>query len=80
MAGEDDELCPIEYTIEVFQNVPHPKKLIVYEGERHSMRNPFHRDITADWFKDRLDAKPMKSEKVYVEISGREIVESIGPS
>lgn len=80
VAGEDDELCPIEYTLEVFQNVPLPKKLIVYEGERHSMRNPFHRDITADWFKDRLDGKPMKSEKVYVEISGREIVESIGPS
>jgi len=80
VAGEDDELCPIEYTIEAFQNVPHPKKLIVYEGERHSLRNPFHRDIAADWFKDRLDGKPMKSEKVYVEISGREIVESIGPS
>jgi alpha-beta hydrolase superfamily lysophospholipase len=77
VAGEDDELCPIEYTYETFQNVPHPKRLMVYEGERHSMRNPFFRDIVADWIKERLDGKPMKSEKVYVEASGRETIENI---
>ena len=77
VAGEDDELCPIEYTYEVFQNVPHPKKLIVYEGERHSLRNPFARDAIADWLKDRLDGNPMKSEKVFVDTSGRETVETI---
>lgn len=77
VTGEDDELCPIEYTSEVIKKVPHPKKLVIYEGERHSIRSPFARDLAADWIKDRLDGKPMKSEKLFVEISGRELVESL---
>ncbi|MFQ5850016.1 MAG: alpha/beta hydrolase family protein [Candidatus Binatia bacterium] len=80
VTGEDDELCPLEYTYEIFQNVPHPKKLIVYEGEKHSLRNPFYRDTIVDWMKERLDGKPMKSERVYVEASGREIIESADPT
>ena len=78
VAGEDDELCPIEWTHAIFDNVPDPKKLVVYEGERHSIRNPHYRDTVADWLKDRLEDKPMGSEKVYVEASGRESVEQIG--
>ena len=77
VTGEDDELCPIEYLYEVIKKIPHPKKLVIYEGERHSIRNPFARDLAADWIKERLDGKPMQSEKVYVEVSGREIVESL---
>lgn len=77
VTGEDDELCPIEYTSEVISKVPHPKKLVIYEGEKHSIRNPFARDLAADWIKDRLDGKPMKSEKVYVEVSGREVAENM---
>jgi fermentation-respiration switch protein FrsA (DUF1100 family) len=77
VTGEDDELCPIEYLYDVIKKVPHPKQMVIYEGERHSIRNPFARDLAADWIKDRLDGKPMKSEKVYVERSGREIVESL---
>ncbi len=50
---------------------------MVYEGERHSLRNPFARDTIADWLKDRLDGKPRKSEKVFVDTSGRETVETI---
>jgi fermentation-respiration switch protein FrsA (DUF1100 family) len=77
VTGEDDELCPIEDLYEVIRKVPHPKTLAIYEGERHSIRNPFARDLAADWLKDRLDGKPMKSEKIFVEISGREVVESL---
>lgn len=77
VTGEDDELCPTEFLYEVIQKVPHPKKLVIYEGERHSIRNPFARDLAADWIKDRLDGKPMTSERVYVELSGREIVENL---
>lgn len=71
VAGEDDELCPIEWTYTIFDKIPDPKKLVVYEGERHSIRNPQYRDMVADWIKDRLDNRPMISEKVYVEASGR---------
>jgi len=77
VAGEDDELCPIEWTHTIFAKVPAPKKLVIYEGERHSIRNPHYRDTVADWIKDRLDDKPMDSVKVYVAASGREIVERL---
>jgi len=77
VAGEDDELCPIECTHAVFDQVPGPKRLVVYEGERHSIRNPNYRNMIADWISDRLDDRPMESEKVYVEASGQEWIESI---
>ena len=48
------------------------KVLYVYEGERHSIRNPAARTIIVDWLKDCLDGKPVTSEKVYAEMSGKE--------
>ncbi len=71
-AGEDDELCPIEYVYQVMDEATCPKVLYVYEGERHSLRNPAARTIIVDWLKDCLDGKPVTSEKVYVETSGKE--------
>ena len=71
-AGEDDELCPIEFVYQVMDEATCPKVLYVYEGERHSIRNPAARTIIVDWLKDCLDGKPVASEKVYVESSGRE--------
>ena len=72
VAGEDDELCPIEFAYEVVDEATCPKVLYVYEGERHSLRNPAARTIVVDWLKDCLDGKPVTSEKVYVEMSGKE--------
>lgn len=72
VAGEDDELCPIEYAYEVVDEATCPKVLYVYEGERHSLRNPAARTVVVDWLKDCLDGKPVTSEKVYVEMSGKE--------
>jgi fermentation-respiration switch protein FrsA (DUF1100 family) len=71
-AGEDDELCPIEFVYEMFEELACPKVLHVYEGERHSIRNPAARTRLIDWLKDRLDGKPVKFEKVYIEMSGKE--------
>lgn len=71
-AGEDDELCPIEFVYGVVDEAVCPKVLYVYEGERHSIRNPSARTVIVDWLKDCLDGKPVASEKVYVESSGRE--------
>ena len=73
VAGEDDELCPIEFVYELMEEIRSPKVLVVYEGEKHSVRNPRARTIIVDWLKDRLDGKPFKSEKIYVEMSGKEI-------
>ncbi|MFQ5849075.1 MAG: alpha/beta hydrolase family protein [Candidatus Binatia bacterium] len=73
VAGEDDELCPIEFVYELLEEVKSPKVLMLYQGERHSIRNPAARPLLIDWLKDRLDGRPVKSEKIYVEINGREV-------
>ena len=73
VAGEDDDLCPIEFVYEFMEEIPGPKVLVVYEGEKHSIRNPRARMLLVDWLTDRLAGKPFKSEKVYVEMSGKEI-------
>ena len=73
VAGEDDELCPIEFVYEFMEQIRSPKVLVVYEGEKHSIRNPRSRTLIVDWLTDRLQGKPFKAEKIYVELSGKEI-------
>ena len=74
VTGEEDELFPLEYIEQIFDEVRSPKKLIVLEGERHSIpRYPQLRTTMADWLKDRLEGKPFKSEKVFVELDGTEV-------
>ena len=73
VAGEDDELCPIEFVYELMEEIRAPKVLVVYEGEKHSIRNPRSRTIIVDWLTDRIQQKPFNSEKIYVEMSGKEI-------
>ena len=73
VAGEDDELCPIEFVYELMDEIRAPKVLVVYEGEKHSIRNPRSRTLIVDWLTDRLQGKPFKSEKIYVEMSGKEV-------
>lgn len=73
VAGEDDELCPIEFVYEFMEQIRSPKVLVVYEGEKHSIRNPRARTLLVDWLKDRLEGKPFRSEKIYVEMSGKEV-------
>ena len=72
VAGEDDELCPIEFVYELMEEIRSPKVLVVYEGEKHSIRNPRSRTLIVDWLADRIQGKPFQSEKIYVELSGKE--------
>lgn len=73
VAGEDDELCPIEFVYQLMDEIRAPKVLVVYEGEKHSIRNPRARTLIVDWLTDRLAGKPLKAEKIYVEMSGKEV-------
>ena len=73
VAGEDDELCPIEFVYQLMDEIRAPKVLVVYEGEKHSIRNPRARTLIVDWLTDRLAGKPLKAEKTYVEMSGKEL-------
>jgi dienelactone hydrolase len=81
LAGEDDQLSPIEYSYELFDKIKAPKKLVVYEGAEHGImgapsaglgENPMVMII--DWLEDRLKGKPMKSEKVFIDGVGRATV------
>ena len=84
LAGEDDQLSPLEFTHELFDMIRTPKKLVVYEGAEHGIgasqasalgENPG--TLICDWIKDRMDGKPMKSEKVFIESTGRANVTAV---
>lgn len=73
VAGEDDEHCDMKFVYELMSEIPAAKLLYVFEGERHSIRNPRARSLVINWLIDRLLDKPFKSEKILVETSGKEI-------
>lgn len=78
LAGEWDELSPLEHTERLMKTLRGPKRLVVYQDSRHSVGNvpaanlgPFPPALAADWMAATLDGKPFPSEKWYVEASGR---------
>jgi dienelactone hydrolase len=83
IAGEDDELSPIEHTYRLFDQIKTLKQLVVYQGERHAIGGlagglgPNWMTLLADWLRDRADGKPMASERVYVDMSGQQRVTSV---
>lgn len=84
IAGEDDDLSPIEYTYELLEKIKSPKELLLYQGERHGLRSttssalgPNPSVYIADWIKDRLDGKPMESKHILVDLMGQTHVSKI---
>ncbi|MBV9119533.1 MAG: alpha/beta hydrolase [Chloroflexi bacterium] len=78
LAGEHDELSPIEHTYRLFDAIQVPKKLVVYEAEKHGIGGAMSAQlgdnpnvILADWLRDRADGKPMQSERVFIDSTGR---------
>jgi fermentation-respiration switch protein FrsA (DUF1100 family) len=78
MAGEDDQLSPIEYTYDLFETISAPKQLLVYEGAEHGLvgssaaaLGPSQTTYFADWLKDRLDGKPMQTKHMKVDANGQ---------
>ncbi len=68
IAGEDDELSPIEYTYDLLDRIKAPKQLVLYQAEKHALHSasssalgPNWGVTVAEWIKDRLDGKPMES-------------------
>lgn len=83
VAGEDDQLSPIEHTEELFTHIDVPKRLMVYEGANHAVGDapsvalgPNRNTVLGEWFLDRFADKPMASERVYVDATGRETAEA----
>jgi pimeloyl-ACP methyl ester carboxylesterase len=82
VAGEDDDLSPIEHTYDLMDLMPGPKQLVVYEGALHGLHGspsttlgPNPRTLAAEWIHDRLAGKPLESQHVFVDVSGNMHVE-----
>jgi dienelactone hydrolase len=78
VAGEADELSPLEYTERMIGTMTGPRQLVIYADSRHSIGNvpsanlgPFAPTLIADWLVARLNGKPMSSERWFVEATGR---------
>ncbi|MDB5810902.1 MAG: dipeptidyl aminopeptidase [Betaproteobacteria bacterium] len=78
IAGEADELCPLEHTEAMLNEITAPKRLVIYQDSRHSVGNvpstnlgPTPAVLTADWMQARLAGKPFESERWFVEANGR---------
>jgi pimeloyl-ACP methyl ester carboxylesterase len=77
VAGENDQLSPIEHTDALFHFIQAPKKLVIFEGANHGVADApsvvnGEEKVTmiADWLLDRIRGKPMTSERVWVDSTG----------
>jgi dienelactone hydrolase len=78
VAGEAEELSPLEHSERLVAALNGPKQMVVYQDSRHSVGNvpsanlgPFPPVLVADWMADRLAGKPFPSERWYVTSSGQ---------
>lgn len=78
VAGEADELSPLEHTERLFKTMTAPRQLVIYQESRHSVGNvpaanlgPFPPTLLADWLAARLAGKPVASERWYVDGTGK---------
>jgi dienelactone hydrolase len=78
VAGEADELSPLEHTERMIRAMTAPRQLVIYADSRHSVGGvpaanlgPFPPTFVADWLVARLNGKPLKSERWFVEPTGR---------
>src|SRR5579884_130315 len=78
LAGEADELSPLEHSERLIATLRVPKLLVVYQEARHGLSEspsvllgPSPRTLMADWMAARLAGQPFPSEKWYVDLSGR---------
>ena len=78
VAGEFDELSPIEHSFRLVESLAGPKRIVVYQESRHSVGNvaaanlgPFPPILVADWLADRVAGKPMANEHWYVRNTGQ---------
>ena len=78
VAGEADELSPLEHTERMIRAMSGPRQLVIYADSRHSVGNvpaanlgPFPPTLVADWLVARLNGKPVNSERWFVDPTGR---------
>src|SRR5262249_9606739 len=84
LAGEADELSPLEHTERMIKTMSGPRQLVIYADSRHSVGNvpaanlgPFPSGLVADWMAARLDGKPFASERWFVQPTGQVVKASL---
>jgi dienelactone hydrolase len=77
VAGEFDELSPVEHSERLVKSVKGPKRMVVYQESRHSVGNvpsanlgPNPQIMVADWLGDRVAGKPFPNEYWFVRSNG----------
>ena len=78
VAGECEELSPLEHSERLVATVRGPKQMVVYQESRHSVGNvasanlgPLPTTLIADWMVERLAGKPFASERWFVRSNGQ---------
>jgi dipeptidyl aminopeptidase/acylaminoacyl peptidase len=78
LAGEAEELSPLEYTEQLFAKLKAPKRLVIYQDARHGINGvpavnlgPYPPILVADWTAARLAGKPFASERWFVTGTGQ---------
>ena len=78
VGGEDDQLTPVEYGLQLMDMLNSPKQMLLYEGAVHSVsgspattNGPNTGTYVAEWFTDRFAGKPMPSKLMKVDAAGQ---------
>lgn len=78
VAGEEDDLSHIEATWELLDTISAPRRLVLYQGERHGIAGgpaaslgPNRDELVVEWFADRFAGAPLSDELLFVDTAGR---------
>ena len=78
VAGEAEELSPLEHTDRMFSVMSAPRRLMVYQESKHSVGfvpsanlgpNPYM--SMAEWMLERMAGKPFAAERWYIDNAGQ---------
>jgi alpha-beta hydrolase superfamily lysophospholipase len=84
VAGEEDDLSPIEHSWALLERARGPREMVLYQGERHGIgagpaagMGPHRDEVMAEWLADRLAGKPMDDRLRFVTTAGAVISEPL---
>jgi dienelactone hydrolase len=77
VAGEAEELCPLQHVDQTLTTIKSPKRYVVYQESRHAVGfvpsanlGPYPPTLVSDWMLDRFENKPLKTERWHVRTDG----------
>jgi alpha-beta hydrolase superfamily lysophospholipase len=85
LAGQSDELSPIDNTERLFKTLPGPRQLVIYQESRHSVGGgvpsailgPSVSMLTSDWLAARFNGEAFATEQWFVDSQGQIVKTSI---